>query len=188
MEFIATVNEILLPPFLFLVVFCFLCCQLPRQSYTTAIQEPETEAVVTPPTQTETVEEVEVEQESAVEEHVLDQPQPDTPALYLENVPALEEALETVTVTEPVSSPQPELYAQALAALDNLGKREARKLMGGLKLQQKRNGVELSTELMVASIKREFKVEPDRVIEAIRLRLPELLSNAATSQPDQLAS
>lgn len=60
--------------------------------------------------------------------------------------------------------------------------------MGGLKLQQKRNGVELSTELMVASIKREFKVEPDRVIEAIRLRLPELLSNAATSQPDQLAS
>lgn len=188
MEFIATANEILLPPFLFLVIFCFLCCLSKRQGYTTAIQQPETEAVVTPPSQSETVEEVEVEQESAVEEHVLDQPQPDTPALYLENVPALEEALETVTVTEPVSSQQTEVYAQALAALDNLGKREARKIMGGLKLQQKRNGVELSTELMVASIKREFKVEPDRVIEAIRLRLPELLSNAATSQPDQLAS
>lgn len=189
MEFIATVNFILLPPFLFLVVFCFLCCQLPRQSYATAIQQPETEAVVAPPTQSETVKEVEVEQESAVEKHVLSQPQPDTPAIEnLENVPVETEAEETVTVTEPVSSPQPEVYAQALAALDNLGKREARKIMGGLKLQQKRNGVELSTELMVASIKREFKVEPDRVIEAIRLRLPELLSNAATSQPDQLAS
>lgn len=188
MEFTATVNEILLPPFLFLVVFCFLCCQLPRQGYTTAIQQPETEAVVTPPTQTETVEEVEVEQESAVEEHVLDQPQPDTPALYLENVPALEEALETVTVTEPVSSQQPELEAQVLAAIDNLGKREARKIMGALKLQQKRNGVELSTDLMIASIKREFKAYPERVIEAIRLRLPERLSNAATSQSDQLAS
>jgi hypothetical protein len=177
MEFIATVNEILLPPFLFLVVFCFLCCQLPRQSYTTAIQQPETEVVATSPTQTETV-----------EEDVLDQPQPDTPAEDLENVPALKEAQETVTVTESVSSQQPELYAQALAAIDNLGKREARKIMGALKLQQKRNGVELSTELMVASIKREFKAYPERVIEAIRLRLPELLSNDATSQADQLAS
>jgi hypothetical protein len=189
MEFIATVNEILLPPFLFLVVFCFLCCQLPRQNYTTAIQQPETEVVATPPTQSETVKEVEVEQKSALEEHVLSQPQPDTPAIEnLENVPVETEAEETVTSVEPVSSQQPELEAQALAVIDNLGKREARKIMGALKLQQKRNGVELSTELMVASIKREFKVEPDRVIEAIRLRLPELLSNAATSQPDQLAS
>jgi hypothetical protein len=48
--------------------------------------------------------------------------------------------------------------------------------------------VELSTELMVANIKREFKASPDRVIEAIRDRLPELLSNATSSQPDQLAS
>jgi hypothetical protein len=54
-----------------------------------------------------------------------------------------------------------------LAVIDNLGKREARKLMGGLKLQQKRNGVELSTELMVASIRREFKADPERVIEVI---------------------
>jgi hypothetical protein len=75
-----------------------------------------------------------------------------------------------------------------LAVIDNLGKREARKIMGALKLQQKRNGVELSTELMVANIKREFKASPDRVIEAIRDRLPELLSNATSSQPDQLAS
>lgn len=187
MEFIATINEILLPPFLFLVVFCFLCCQLPRQNYTTAIQQPETEVVATPPTQTETVKEVEVEQKSALEEHVLSQPQPDTPAIEnLENVPVETEAEETVTSVEPVSSQQPELEAQALAVIDNLGKREARKIMGALKLQQKRNGVELSTELMVASIRREFKVDPERVIEVMSDRLPELLSNA--TQPDQLAS
>jgi hypothetical protein len=190
---IATLNEVLLPPFLFIVVFCFLCCQLPQTRYTTATDLPEIEPIAIPQQKTEpySVEEIlqaDVGRVSMVEEPATPSPQPDTPAEELENVPALEEALETVTVTEPVSSQQTEVYAQALAAIDNLGKREARKLMGGLKLQQKRNGVELSTELMVASIKREFKVEPDRVIEAIRLRLPELLSNAATSQPDQLAS
>jgi hypothetical protein len=186
---IATLNFILLPPFLFIVTFCFLCCQLRSASYTTAIQQPETEAVTTPQIQTETVEEVEAEQESAVEEHVLDQPQHDTPAIEtLENVPVETEADKTVTSISAVSDSQPELYTQAIAAIDNLGKREARKIMGALKLQQKRNGVELSTELMVASIKREFKASPNRVIEAIRDRLPELLSNATSSQPDQLAS
>jgi hypothetical protein len=59
--------------------------------------------------------------------------------------------------------------------------------MGGLKLQQKRNGVELSTELMIASLRREFKASPERVIEVIRSRLPELLSNA-TAREEQLAS
>jgi hypothetical protein len=58
--------------------------------------------------------------------------------------------------------------------------------MGGLRLQQKRNGVELSTELMVASIRLSFKASPERVIEVIRDRLPELLP--ATADPIQLAS
>lgn len=77
------------------------------------------------------------------------------------------------------------LYAQALHVIDNLGKREARKVMGGLKLQQKRNGVELSTELMVASIKREFKASPESVIEVIRDRLPE--RQKPPLLPEQLA-
>jgi hypothetical protein len=86
---------------------------------------------------------------------------------------------------EPVSCQQPEVRTQVLAVIDNLGKREARKVMGGLKLQQKRNGVELSTELMIASIRLQFKADPERVIEVIRSRLPNLLP-AVTDQ--QLAS
>lgn len=109
-------------------------------------------------------------------------PETDTP-----EVTAVSTALVADLKPEQGASQQPEVYAQALAAIDNLGKREARKLMGGLKLQQKRNGVELSKELMVASIKREFKASPDRVIEVMSDCLPELLSNA-TTQPDQLAS
>lgn len=198
MEFIATVNEILLPPFLFLVVFCFLCCQLPRSSYTSATIQPLAKTVVTPqPAAIEEIQEIqaEIEQEPVlvtvptVEEKVCDigsapvvKPHPRTT-----EVAAAETALVADLKPEPGASQQTELYAQALAAIDGLSKREARKLMGSLKLQQKRNGVELSTELMVASIKREFKASPERVIEAIRARLPEVLSNA-TTQPDQLAS
>jgi len=58
--------------------------------------------------------------------------------------------------------------------------------MGGLKLQQKRNGVELSTELMVASIRLQFKANPERVIEVIRERLPNRLPTV--KDPIQLAS
>jgi ribosomal protein S13 len=101
-------------------------------------------------------------------------------------VPVKKDAAETVTSASSVSNPQPSLYAQALAAIDGLGKREARKLCSPLSIQQKRNGVELSTELMIASIKREFKTDPERVIEAIRDRLPDRLP--ATADPIQLAS
>jgi hypothetical protein len=197
---IATLNEILLSPFLFIVTFCFLCCQLPRTRCTNATQRLEAFAIAIPQPQDEaySVEEIlpviqdeelqaHEREAPAVDEPATPSPQPDTPAVEdLENVPVEKDAPETVTSAEPVPDPQPGLYDQALAVIDNLGKREARKLMGGLKLQQKRNGVELSTELMVASIRREFKVDPERVIEVIRERLPELLP--ANSDPQQLAS
>jgi hypothetical protein len=193
MEFVTipTLNEILLPPFLFLVVFCFLCCHLPRQSYTCVTpQQPEAEdgAIAIPKPQSETVKEILPLQEPApatalaVEEPATSEP--NTPAV--ENVPVEKEADKTVTSAEPISSQQTELYAQALTVIDNLGKREARKLMGSLKLQQKRNGVELSTELMIASIRRKFKVDPERVIGVMSDRLPELVP--ATADRIQLAN
>jgi len=192
MEFtVATINSILLPPFLFFVTFCFLCCQLPRHSYMTDTIEPKAqeEAIATPQLFDELYSEEEIlsEQEPTVEEWAIASAQTDTPMTEdLKNVPVEADAGDEVTALV-VSSPQSSLEVIALAALDNLGKREARKLMGGLKLQQKRNGVELSTELMIASIRREFKVSPERVIEVIRSRLPELLSNA-TAREEQLAS
>lgn len=192
MEFtVATINSILFPLFLFLVTFCFLCCQLPRHSHINSTIEPKAqeEAIATPQQEDEpeSGEEILSEQEPAVEELAIPSAQPDTPVTEdLENVPVEADAGESVTALS-VSFPQSSLEAIALAALDNLGKREARKLMGGLKLQQKRNGVELSTELMIASIRREFKVSPERVIEVINERLPELLTNA-TAREEQLAT
>jgi hypothetical protein len=189
---IATLNEVLLPPFLFIVVFCFLCCQIKRTRYTNATDQPEAEAIaiLQPQTEPYSVEEIlqaDVGRVPVVEEPATPSPQPNKRATEdKKDVPVEKNAPETVTSAEPISSQQTELYAQALAVIDQLGKREARKLMGGLKLQQKRNGVELSTELMVASIRREFKADPKRVIEAIRERLPELLP--AYSDPIELAS
>ncbi|MBW4548742.1 MAG: hypothetical protein KME25_30700 [Symplocastrum torsivum CPER-KK1] len=75
-----------------------------------------------------------------------------------------------------VQEPQPDISARALDVIDKLGKREARRLCSPLGIQQKCNGVELTTELMVASIRREFKTNPEHVIEVICKRLPELLS------------
>jgi hypothetical protein len=165
MEFVtvATVNEILLPPFLFIVIFCFLCCQLKPGKVQGVLQAEGVQK----------------------EKTTLSSPALSTsPAV--ENVPVEQDGGETATLTEAALSLQPELYAPFLAAIDELGKREARKVMGGLKLQQKRNGIELSTELMVACIKREFKSSPERVIEVIRERLPDLLP--AYSNSIQLVS
>lgn len=191
---IATINELLLPPFLFVTTFCFLCCQLNsnnRHTFVTTQPPPLGESVTTPQPHNEraaAIEEILPEQEPAVFESATPLNQLDTSAVKdKEDVPVEQDADETVTSREAISTPQPELYAMALTALDKLGKREARKVMGSLKLQQKRNGVELSTELMIASIRREFKVDPEHVIAAIQERLPELLSEL-TNQPDQLAS
>lgn len=195
---IATLNEVLLPPFLFIVVFCFLCCQLNHPRKAVATIQPETEPVATPqPAAIEEIQEIEAEIEQepvfvttpTVEEFACDI----WKALVVEPHPlstemaAAETAIEADLKPEAGASQQPEVYAQVLAVIDELGKREARKLCSPLGIQQKRNGIELSKELMVASIKREFKAEPDRVIEVIRDRLPELLL-PAYSDPIQLVS
>jgi ribosomal protein L28 len=87
-----------------------------------------------------------------------------------------EPELEIDTLDTQVQEPQLDISARALDVIDKLGKREARLLCSPLGIQQKCNGVELTTELMVASIRREFKTNPERVIEVICERLPELLS------------
>jgi hypothetical protein len=106
--------------------------------------------------------------------------------LWDEQPITMAEALGTEVDPEPelkISTPdtrvqgaQPDICARALDVIDKLGKREVRRLCSPLGIQQKCNGVELTTELMVASIRREFKTNPERVIEVICERLPELLS------------
>ncbi len=185
---------------LFLVYFGFACYLLhnPKAEATTSNPVPvvaSTNPTVTLQVQTVAPEPTVIEVAAASQESSQDEELKadiweasvvEEPAVEeLEDVPVDRNFVESAISAESVLNPQPELYIQVLAVLDGLGKREARKLMGGLKLQQKRNGVELSTELMVASIRLQFKADPERVIEVIRDRLPNLLP-AVTDQ--QLAS
>ncbi len=185
---------------LFLVYFCFACYLVhnPKAEATTSnpvpvviaanptvtlqvqtvAPEPTVIEVAAAPQESSQDEELKADiwEASAVEESAVEE---------LEDVPVDRNQAESAISAESVLNPQPELYIQVLAVLDNLGKRETRKVMGGLKLQQKRNGVELSTELMVASVRLQFKADPERVIEVIRSRLLNRLP-AVTDQ--QLAS
>jgi len=104
----------------------------------------------------------------------IDQPIPIAEAPKAKFEPEPEREIDTLDTQ--VQELQPDINARALDVIDKLGKREARRLCSPLGIQQKCNGVELTTELMVASIRREFKTNPERVIEVICERLPELLS------------
>lgn len=198
MEFItvSTLNEILLPPFIFLVTFCFLCCQVPSPipkcgtnrvteleplNQNTSICEPHTETVV----------EIKEEENLAIAENPYVEAKEET--LEIETSPiggatSLEESSSDSCLNQQDSSEQLEIHGLISKALDTLTKRQARKLMGGLGLQQKRNGVELSTELMIANIKREFKTNPEKLMQIIEERLPEIISVEIQSEPVKVAS
>ncbi len=59
--------------------------------------------------------------------------------------------------------------------IDTLNKRQLRKLCKPLGIQQKSNGVEKTAVFLKAEVKNRFKGNPSQVIEVIGDRLPELL-------------
>ncbi len=182
MDISATLNEILLPPFLLLIVFCFACCQLPRHSATVSTTE---RPVGTEQPSVETLHgDIETEQEftTAIEhsERIEDSLEDRASPSSVENV-----TVEKATQEALMKTVTPELYARTVAVIDNLNKVNARKLCKPLGIQQKRNGVELTKELMVANIKRVLKTNPELVISTISEKLK--IDLVATKE-DSLAS
>ena len=176
MEFItiSAINDFLLPPFIFLVTFCFLCCQVaePGTKNETTVQENKSANSLSSSQVTQDSTRAEPPKKTEVIED------------QIEKINHSPESQEADTAKEIKVCPNEELVneketeEEVLPAgsekLEILTKRQARKLMSALKLQQKRNGVELSTELMKANLKREFRTNPQKVIEAIKRQLPEL--------------
>jgi hypothetical protein len=68
------------------------------------------------------------------------------------------------------------LHAQAERIINNLNKRQSRKLCKPLGIQQKHGKVEKTLTFIKAEIRSLFKDNPERVIAAIQERLPELIS------------
>ena len=167
---ITAINEILLPPVLLLIVFCFACCQIPRHSHSATVY---TELINAVDLWSPVVENDGANLEDSVEDL--------TPANSMEDVPMVLEPvdLEPVVlepvVLEPVQAQQqtvtPELYDQAVTVINGLNKVQLRKLCKPLGVQQKRNGVELSKQLMAGNIKKVFKTNPELVISTISERL-----------------
>jgi hypothetical protein len=127
MDITATLNEILLPPVLLLIVFCTMSCQLPRHS---AIVSPKIEqpvelqqlAVETLPARSKTEQKFTTLVEASDKEaslHIEDSVEDLAPPSSVKNVPVenatrydcIQEAL-NVTVT-------PELYTEAVAVIDS---------------------------------------------------------------------
>ena len=168
MDIAATLNEILLPPVLLLIVFCTLCCQLPRHSATvsTKTEQPAVETLLAlSKTEQKFITLIEAS-DKQVSLHIEDSVEDLAAPSSAENVP-----VEKATSLAVMKTVTPELYAQTVAVIDSLNKVSARKLCKPLGIQQKRNGVELTKELMVASIKRVLKTNPELVISTISEKL-----------------
>jgi len=186
-----TVNEILMPAFIFVVTFCFLCCQVSGNKTVHAEVEagnsvPEVEAVAEELVAEEPVAEEPVAAEPVAAEPVAAEPVVEEPVAaepVAEEPVAAEPVVEEPVAEEPVAAEpvaaepvaaEPvaaELYEEALKIINGLKKLEARKLCKPLDIQQKRNKVELSKDILVGNIKKKFKENPRLVIDIISEKL-----------------
>ncbi len=83
-----------------------------------------------------------------------------------------------------------DLHAQADQIISHLNKRQSRKICKPLGIQQKCGKVEKSLTFIKAEIHTLFKDEPERVIAAIKEKLPELICypRQASEQAAKIAS
>ena len=165
----ATINQILLPIFLFLCYFYTFCILLhqPKEKTTTRLQPEEI---------------IFFSYKDAFSEAF--DPEPETVLSPEENLSFQLKSESKVELHQQhtlAQSRQP-LYEQTAAILDKLTKRNARKLCLPLGITQKTNGVEKTLTFLKAEIKTKFKDHPNLVIQVIQERLPGLLPNQEISQ------
>lgn len=171
MEFttVSAINEFLLPPFIFMVAFCFLCCQIaePARKKTETGQSHN-------PSNSSSSRETNPPKEAKITEQKVE-PRIQNP--QVQELVTAENEPKSYSDEEPIDKPDKaeeqvqKVQPDGLERLDKLSKREARKLMGALKLQQKRSGIELSLELTKATLKREFNSNPEKISKVMKEQL-----------------
>ncbi|MCA1991445.1 MAG: hypothetical protein LDL41_05275 [Coleofasciculus sp. S288] len=90
------------------------------------------------------------------------------------------EAIAEETHVELTSIENTDIYDLVLQEIKGLSKRKARKLCKPLGIQQKRNNVEISQEMMIGKIVRKLRENPEYVVNVIHEQLPELLPEDKT--------
>lgn len=163
-----TINEFLFPVFLFAVYFCAVSLLIyhPQSLSIVKSESPETSS---PSYSTNDVDNSpHIEQLIAESEEV---------SFIVENEDiSSEPAIPEVQKGDILDSePDNSLYIQTETIIDNLNKRQIRKLCNPLGIQQKCGEVEKSLTFIKAEIRGFFKSDPEKVIVVIREKLPELI-------------
>ena len=171
----ATLNEILLPVFLFVIYFCAVslfiynpeepCTETPESTEpilaSTSISEeyiPLAQPIIPEP-----------EPESIAtfdEEEISFPPDPPTPAVQPESLP---------DSAKPDTEPENPLYIQTETIITNLSKRQSRKICQPLGIQQKCGKAEKPLTSIKTEINKLFHDNPEKLITVIQEKLPELI-------------
>lgn len=150
-------NHILLPPFLFIVFFSSICLVVQHSSTITETSLIYTSNLNTVSSNSEKI----IPTENSKSKTKSD------------NIPKQTKDVKTQQQTEIVTSNN--FYFQVDNILKQLNKRQSRKICSPLNIRQRQNGVDKSLAKIKAEILTVFKTKPDKVIEAIYQRLPDLL-------------
>jgi hypothetical protein len=166
---LATINELVFPVFLFAVYLCAASVIL----YNPKQQRQDIQDIVV--RESETSLEVEVTANNNSQEILHKFPVEPSPLEAVGNdsretrIPTIpERAIVEIQFSN-------DLHVQADRIINNLNKRQSRKLCKPLGIQQKHGKVEKTLTFIKAEIRSIFKDEPERVIAAIQEKLPELI-------------
>jgi hypothetical protein len=167
---VATLNEILLPPFLFLVSFCFLCCLLYKPGKTSTFPAtPQLSQDKTTPTATQHFDEP-----IAIEE-VQETNQEQEPAVATVTDEFLLADRREVPAIEEPATPDPIAFLESQIDLNKLSLRACRAIAGKLTsldsyrlgISQKVNGHDKPAAQLVAEVRNRLKKDPATVAPVI---------------------
>ena len=154
MDLIATINSILFPPLLFVVLISFVSALIYNEGSSKALEQSlpknATAKIIQP---------IERELREVLWSDLWAEPET-VPTVQ----PAAESEISVATMPKPEAVPTlgatlPPTEAQVLQIISRLSKRESRPLCKPLKIQQKRNGTELSLEFIRGAIRRTLQRE-----------------------------
>jgi hypothetical protein len=182
----ATINEFLFPIFLFAVYFCGVSILIynPEKPLKTQQESPDPF-----PTSNPTEEDKDrylaeplipgskSEEIPPVAEEVSISSEPTTPEVDEDDSPDSEPTTPEVDEDDfPDSEVENPLYIQTKAIINNLNKRQSRKICQPLGIKQKCGKAEKSLLSIRTEIENLFKHDPEKVISVIQEKLPELIS------------
>ncbi len=190
---IDTINQILLPPFLFGVYLCIFCIIF-KDLLT--ISESRLQTLTTVSRTKESAPSTKEEDSLAIENSSTSTKEKDFPTIKDPWISSQEKdsqvtkntsiASTQISPDDPTDKPTNQESQVATKTIDEnnsffatlidtLNKRQLRKLCKPLEIQQKSNGVEKTAVFLKAEVKNRFKTNPSKVIEVMVERLPELL-------------